>query len=77
MQQETANRVGLIRQHLLDEVVDDVPVVPGEPCDESADVVAPLDRERSELKRGNPPLSSVRSSKAVTPSAARFSPAPR
>jgi hypothetical protein len=52
-------------QHLLDQVVDDVPVVPGEPGDEAADVVAPLDRERSKLKRGNPPLRSLLQSREV------------
>ena len=56
LQQESADRVGLVLQHLLDQVVDDVPVVPGEPGDEAADVVAPLEGERSELQRGDPPL---------------------
>ena len=59
VQQEAANRIGLVLQHLLDQVVDDVPVVPGEPGDEAGDVVAALERERSELKRGNPPLRSL------------------
>ena len=56
MQQESAHRLRLVRQHLLDEVVDDVPVVPGEPGDEAADVVAPPERECGELQRGDPPL---------------------
>ena len=56
VQQELAHGLALVRQHLLDEVVEDVPVVPGEPGDEAADVTAPLDRECGELKRGDPPL---------------------
>ena len=34
-QQELAHRLGLVREHLLDEVVDEVPVGPGEPGDEA------------------------------------------
>lgn len=45
-----------MRQYLFHQVVDDVAVVPGEPGDEAADVVAPLDRECGELERGDPPL---------------------
>jgi len=33
----------LVPQHLLDQVVDDIPVVAREPGDEAADVLAPLD----------------------------------
>ena len=41
-------------QDLFDQVVDDVPVVPGEARDEAGDVVAPLHRERRQLERGDP-----------------------
>jgi hypothetical protein len=34
VQQEFPDRVGLMRQHFLDQVVDDVAVVAGEPGDE-------------------------------------------
>ena len=54
VQQEFANRVGLSLQHLLDEIVDDVPVVPGELGDESTDVRPTLHRDRGELKRSDP-----------------------
>ena len=55
-QQELPHRLGLVRQHLLDEVVDEIPVSPGELGDEAADVLAPTDRQRRELQRGDPPL---------------------
>ena len=45
---------GLTLQDLLDQVVDDVAVVPGEAGDEAGDVVAPLHRERRQLERGDP-----------------------
>ena len=47
---------GLALQDLLDQVVDDVAVVPGEAGDEAGDVVSPLHRERRQLERGDPPL---------------------
>jgi len=50
--------VGLLRQYFLDEVVDDVPVVPGEPGDESADVRPSLHRDRGELERSDPAFGS-------------------
>ena len=46
--------VGLTVQDLVDQVVDDVPVVPGEAGDEAGDVVAALDRERGQLEGGDP-----------------------
>ena len=48
--------LGLALQDLLDQVVDDVPVVPGEAGDEAGDVVSPLHRERRQLERGDPPF---------------------
>ena len=48
--------LGLALQHLLDQVVDDVPVVAGEAGDEAGDVVSPLHRERRQLERGDPPF---------------------
>ena len=48
--------LGLALQHLLDEVVDDVPVVAGEAGDEAGDVVAALHRQRRQLQRGDPAL---------------------
>ena len=56
LQQEAANRIRLMRQHLLDQIVDEVPVVAGEPGDEAARVLAALQGERGELQRGDPPL---------------------
>ncbi len=47
---------GLALEDLLDEVVDDEAVVPGEARDEARDVVATLHRQRRELERGDPPL---------------------
>ena len=49
-----ADLVGLTLQDLLDQVVDDVAVVPGEAGDEAGDVVSPLHRERRQLERGDP-----------------------
>ena len=53
-QQEGADLFGLPLQHLLDQVVDDVPVVAGEAGDEGADVLSSLHREGGELERGDP-----------------------
>ena len=47
---------GLAVEHLLDEVVDDVPVVPGEAGDEQRRVVTAAQRERGQLERGDPAL---------------------
>ena len=58
-QQKLAHGLRLVLQHLLDEVVDDVPVVPGEAGDEAAGVVAPLDGQSGELQRRNPPLGAL------------------
>ena len=54
LQQEAPNMIGLTLQDLLDQVVDDVAVVPGEARDEAGDIVTPLDRERRQLERGDP-----------------------
>ena len=48
--------VGLPCQDLLDQVVDDVPVVAGEAGDEAGDVGSSLHRQRRQLQRGDPPL---------------------
>ena len=48
--------LGLPVEDLVDEVVDDVPVVAGEPGDERGRVVAAPQRERGELQRGDPAL---------------------
>ena len=56
LQQEVADMLGLALQDLLGEVVDDVPVIPGEAVDEAGDVVSPLHRERRQLERGDPPF---------------------
>ena len=54
--EEVAHVVGLPRQHLVDEVVDHMPVVTGERGDEPADVVAPLQRQGGELQGRGPSL---------------------
>ena len=54
LQQEAPDVLGLALQDLLDQVVDDVAVVPGEAGDEAGDVVAPLHRERRQLECGDP-----------------------
>ena len=56
LQQEAPDLFGLAVQDLLDQVVDDVAVVPGEARDEAGDVVSPLHRERRQLERGDPAL---------------------
>ena len=56
LQQEVLDGFGLSLQDLLGQVVDDVPVIPGEAGDEGGGVVAPLHRERSQLQRGDPTL---------------------
>ena len=72
LQQEVPDVIGLALQHLLDQVVDDVPVIPREAGDEAGDVVAPLHRQRRQLKRGDPPFGapppSAATSCAVRPS---------
>jgi hypothetical protein len=45
-QQEASDRLGLAGEYLLDQVIDDIAVVPGEPGDEVGDVVASLHRKR-------------------------------
>ena len=59
LEQEVAHGAGLALQHLLDQVVDDVAVVPGEPGDEAGDVVPSLHRERGQLQRGDPALGAL------------------
>ena len=54
VQQEAPDLLGLTVQDLLDEIVDDVAVVPGESRDEAGDVVSALDRERRQLERRDP-----------------------
>ena len=56
LQQEAPDLLGLTVQDLVDQVVDDVAVVPGESRDEAGDVVAALDRERCQLEGGDPPF---------------------
>ena len=46
-------------EHLLDEVVDDVAVVPGEPGDERRDVGAAPQREGGQLQGRDPSLGAV------------------
>ena len=58
-QQELAHRRRLVGEHLLDEVVEDVAVVAGEPGDEGRDVLAPLQRDGGELQGRDPPLGAV------------------
>ena len=58
-QQEVTHRRRLVGEHLLDEVVDDVAVVTGEPGDEARDVRAALQRDGGQLERGDPPLGAV------------------
>jgi hypothetical protein len=48
--------VGLPVQDLVDEVVDDEPVVTGEAGDERAGVVAVLERQGGELQGRDPPF---------------------
>ena len=59
VQQELAHRGRLVGEHLLDEVVDDVAVVAGEPGDERRDVRAALQRDGGELQGRDPPLGAV------------------
>ena len=56
LQQELLDMLGLALQDLLGQVVDDVPVVPGEAGDERGDVLSSLHRERRQLERGDPPF---------------------
>ena len=55
-EQEGAHLLGLAGEDLLDEIVDDVPVVAGEAGDEAGDVVAALHRQRRQLQCGDPAL---------------------
>ena len=55
-EQEVLHLLRLALHHLLDEVVDDVAVVPGEAGDEVRGVVAALHRQRGQLERGDPAL---------------------
>ena len=54
LQQEAPDLLGLTVQDLLDQVVDDVAVVPREARDEAGDIVAPLHRQRRQLEGGDP-----------------------
>ena len=51
-----ADGLGLADEHLLDEVVDDVPIVAREAGDEPGGVLASLQREGRELQGGDPAL---------------------
>ena len=54
LQQEVPKVFGLTLQDLFDQVVDDVAVIPGEPRDESGDVVSALHRQCRQLDRRDP-----------------------
>ena len=53
---KSRSSLGLLVEHLLDEVVHDVPVVTGEPRDEPRRVLPVPQRERGELERRDPAL---------------------
>ena len=55
-EEEVADLLGLPVHDLLDEVVDDVAVVPGEPVDEPGGVLPPLQGQGRELQGGDPSL---------------------
>ena len=55
-QQEPPHVVRLALQDLLDEVVDDEAIVPGETRDEAVDIVPVLQRQGGQLERGDPTL---------------------
>ncbi|MCB5275996.1 hypothetical protein BJG92_03551 [Arthrobacter sp. SO5] len=46
-------------EYLFDQIVDDVPVIPGEPGNETGNVLAALERERCQLQRCCPPFSTL------------------
>lgn len=56
VEQEAADGVGLPGQDLVDEVVDDETVVPGEPVDEPGGAGTVPQGQRRELERGDPAL---------------------
>ena len=56
LQQEAPDLFGLTLQDLLDQVVDDVAIVPGEALDEAGDVVSTLHRKRRQLECSDPPF---------------------
>src|SRR6266581_7633182 len=56
LQEKLSDILGLALQDLLNEVVDDVPVVSGETRNERAQIVASLHRQRCQLERGDPSL---------------------
>jgi hypothetical protein len=56
LQQEAAHLFRLTLEDLLDQVVHDEAVVPGEARDEARHVVAPLHRQRGQLQRRDPAL---------------------
>ena len=59
-EQEVAHVVALARQDLVGEVVDDEPVVAGEPGDDGAGIVAILQRKAGQLQGGRPAFGAVR-----------------
>ena len=71
LQQEGLDTIGLTRQHLLGQVVDDVAVIAREAGDEAGHVVSPLHRQRRQLERGDPALgASLQRGHVLAPSAA-------
>src|SRR6266567_9627559 len=56
LQQEGLDVIGLTLQNFLNQVVDDVAVIPREAGNKAGDVVSPLHRERRQLERGDPAL---------------------
>ncbi|MFE6487492.1 hypothetical protein ACFVGN_31790, partial [Streptomyces sp. NPDC057757] len=58
-EQEVTHVIALAGQDLVDQVVEDVPVVTGESGDEVRDVRAPLECERRQLECGDPALGAL------------------
>ena len=59
VQQEPAEPVGQPTEHLLDQVVEDEAMAPGERLDEPRDVVAPTHRQRRQLEPRDPALGAL------------------
>ena len=55
-QEEVLNALGLMTQDLLDEIVQDETVAPGERSDQAGDVLLPPHGERRQLEAGDPPF---------------------
>jgi hypothetical protein len=56
LQEKGTHRLGLMLEHLLQQIVHDIVLTPGERRDKIMDITVPLHRERSQLQPGNPPL---------------------